>query len=589
MDFNRRRAQGSQEPLSCDDIGNVDDIFLAGANWVSHKDLNTFDSDKLIEALVSVDAQGRPFLWEPGHSEDFDVFKFYLHDRPDPPTNRDAAIFFRHERFSEHGPNVLNMVRQAEAVFNLSQLMFSLYHGSGHAATFRDLNQQLSLNQHLVMDITRRGFVKLPNDNANRPNGSRFRRALHELCCDIFEAGGQEVIFSMFLNDHMKIIKQKCLDALTNILCVPVIEEYVLNRHEWFLRALIQLIREGVTSEKMQQNVVPSISVLDRLVVVILSKAMNKKYEVLMREQAMEACLTLLETGTVELQAAHMQVGDHMIDDSRSHFMKFETIAMQAISLLFNDYRSTYWDPKLLTRICRHCFRVLYNWYRKDAGGHWSRSEQNFKSMSFSSSTLLFVLTILVNGISRPALKPYIGKMFDTNNFLLKLIMRLTDNRYNDHGRCLIIINQDVLNDPMHTNDRPILYALGHLYNTMYPKEKMRYLNNENLPQVLLNPLQDLTEHVLRKCSNKKCKKSEESKKKFTLSCSKCTVMIYCSEACKKSHKSKHKKLCAWLYKRELGKCSKSTTKTRSMSKKEKKNRRFGEELEQNSNSTTGS
>ena len=107
--------------------------------------------------------------------------------------------------------------------------MFSLYHGSGHAATFRDLNQQLALNQHLVMDITRRGFVKLPNDNANRPNGSRFRRALHELCCDIFEAGGQEVIFSMFLNDHMKIIKQKCLDALTNILCVPVIEEYVLN------------------------------------------------------------------------------------------------------------------------------------------------------------------------------------------------------------------------------------------------------------------------------------------------------------------------------------------------------------------------
>ena len=27
----------------------------------------------------------------------------------------------------------------------------------------------------------------------------------------------------------MKIIKQKCLDALTNILCVPVIEEYVLK------------------------------------------------------------------------------------------------------------------------------------------------------------------------------------------------------------------------------------------------------------------------------------------------------------------------------------------------------------------------
>ena len=33
----------------------------------------------------------------------------------------------------------------------------------------------------------------------------------------------------MFKHDHLKIIKQKCLDALTNILCVPVIEEYVLK------------------------------------------------------------------------------------------------------------------------------------------------------------------------------------------------------------------------------------------------------------------------------------------------------------------------------------------------------------------------
>ena len=46
---------------------------------------------------------------------------------------------------------------------------------------------------------------------------------------DIFEAGGLEVIFTMFQNDHMQIIKQKCLDALTNILCVPIIEEFVLN------------------------------------------------------------------------------------------------------------------------------------------------------------------------------------------------------------------------------------------------------------------------------------------------------------------------------------------------------------------------
>ena len=81
----------------------------------------------------------------------------------------------------------------------------------------------------------------------------------------------------------------------------------------------------------------------------------------------------------------------------------------------------------------------------------------------------------------------------------------------------------------------------------------MRYMNNEKgeLPQVLINPLQDLTEHVLRKCSNKKCKKMEE-KERFNLFCPRCQVMVYCSESCKKAHKSKHKQLCSWLYHREM-------------------------------------
>ena len=34
----------------------------------------------------------------------------------------------------------INYIFQAEAVFNLSQLMFALYHGAPEASTFRDLN-----------------------------------------------------------------------------------------------------------------------------------------------------------------------------------------------------------------------------------------------------------------------------------------------------------------------------------------------------------------------------------------------------------------------------------------------------------------
>ena len=70
-----------------------------------------------------MDAQGRPFLWEPGHKEDFDLFKFFLTDRMEPPTNRDAAVFFYHKDWrSEHGKIVQNMVRQARFQWDLRQL-----------------------------------------------------------------------------------------------------------------------------------------------------------------------------------------------------------------------------------------------------------------------------------------------------------------------------------------------------------------------------------------------------------------------------------------------------------------------------------
>ena len=37
----------------------------------------------------------------------------------------------------------INYIFQAEAVFNLSQLMFALYRGAPEAKTFRDLNDQM--------------------------------------------------------------------------------------------------------------------------------------------------------------------------------------------------------------------------------------------------------------------------------------------------------------------------------------------------------------------------------------------------------------------------------------------------------------
>ena len=63
---------------------------------------------------------------------------------------------------------------------------------------------------------------------------------------------------------------------------------------------MIKLIKNGRTNEKLQQDVVPSISVLDRLIVVILSNQMDQQYTTVIKEGCIEACLDLLENGTRE-------------------------------------------------------------------------------------------------------------------------------------------------------------------------------------------------------------------------------------------------------------------------------------------------
>ena len=142
----------------------------------------------------------------------------------------------------------------------------------------------------------------------------------------------------------------------------------LVQEHEWFLRELIDLIKTGRSSEKLQQNVVPSVSVIDRLVVVILSNNMEHQYKTVIQEGCIEACLDLLENGTYEdntgLQLDNSGVRffnrQDAFEQTKQHFTKFETIAMQAISLLFLDERSRHWPLTLSKRICRHCLTYIY-------------------------------------------------------------------------------------------------------------------------------------------------------------------------------------------------------------------------------------
>lgn len=530
------------------------EIFLAVANWTSHSDLDNFDSDKLVEALASPGQDGRPFLWTEEFQTSWKIYGSFLHKlKIQEHTDQTVIIDFGQviaDFFSmnPHGRIVRNMVRQAEAVFNLSQLMFALYHGDEKALTFRDLNDPN--RQHHHRNITNWGFTKRL-DHVEDEEGNPHRRALHDLCCDIFEAGGHEVIFTMFRNDHMKIIKQKCLDALTNILCVPVIEEYVLREHEWFLIELVKLIKTGRSNEKLQQTVVPSISVLDRLVVVILSNKMERQYDTVMREECIESCLHLLENGTDEHQIKPKNAKYNFdnrksaFTQTRPHFAKFETISMQAISLLFLDDRSSKWHKKLLRRICTHSLRNVYKWTDKRA------NEENRNNLD--SSTLLFTLSIIVKALSIKDLSEYIRKWLTEGNLILRIIKNTTEIKSDQNGKHLIIA--DIWAPPQRSieHGRAIVNALTYVYHKCYPDSRLPEPYQDKLPGSITDPLAELSENVYRRCSNKTCQRRERPDNRFEIKCRRCGVTLYCSDKCRNKDTT-HSPICKFLRKENPGK-----------------------------------
>uniref|UniRef100_H2XK28 Uncharacterized protein n=3 Tax=Ciona intestinalis TaxID=7719 RepID=H2XK28_CIOIN len=237
-------------------ISNKDspNIRIKFNEWSSFLDLDHFNSSYLIAVLTEKKCSNKPYLWT------------------------DSSV--------KCESNVsITALRQAEATFNLSQLMFALYHGSISACTFLDLQ----LNRP-PRDI-RKHFTLLGTKNCYNLSGTTFREALHTLCWEITESGGLSVIFSMMQNPVLPIIRQKCLDALTNILCVEHIEKIVLERQPWFLEKLVTLIKSG----DLQCDMVPAISVLDRLIVVILSENMKLPYEQLIKLDFVTMCIHRLQ------------------------------------------------------------------------------------------------------------------------------------------------------------------------------------------------------------------------------------------------------------------------------------------------------
>ena len=124
----------------------------------------------------------------------------------------------------------------------------------------------------------------------------------------------------------------------------------------------------------------------------ILSNDLDRQYDIIMDENCIEACLESLENGISRLMKSGSGSNFSFSDDEKKenmkqfisptrpcsdltfdltwparmtfhwikhHFMKFETIAMQAISLLFHDTRSAHWSNQLSKRVINHCLRIV--------------------------------------------------------------------------------------------------------------------------------------------------------------------------------------------------------------------------------------
>jgi len=443
--------------------------------WYSFLDMDNFNSEHLVSTLINKDPETElPFLWT-------------------------RLPNVGHQKCNEVPVIAL---KQAEAVFNLSQLMFALYHGSLTACTFCDL--QLSRPPR---DIRKNGFNKLGSQFSI--SGTTFRKALHDLCWEIAENGGLPVIFSMMKNPLLPIIKQKSLDALTNILCVDSIEKVILEHQPWFLEELVSMIKNG----ELQCDMVPAVSVLDRIVVVILTDRLQGPYDQLLRLKFIQVCLKRLTSSKFSTQVVYL------------HFVKFQTISMQAIALLCADEQSRGWSKELQDDIFNYAYRSVLMWNTDQPPTEpiWHQSEAFYRSMSFSSSALLFSFIVLVHAILKwPGKRDHLMKEAVAFKYQLSRLLTLEGFAANP--------NQADNEDP---NNPIILNVLNWMWSTLYEPDDEK---TPCLYQSVIEPLPELCEKVLRNCSYQPCRKREDKAGQWRC-CSVCSITCYCCEECENSHK----------------------------------------------------
>lgn len=451
-------------------------IIYLSDGWCTFPDLDNFDSDKLLRAFTLKENDSCDSAWDPS--------------LPYTGTIR------KDQKLS------LTSLRQLEALFNLTQLLFGLSRSETVNYTFRDLQ----FRGH-PRSFKKSGF-KLIESNGR----VEFYLIFEQLVKSIVEQGGLEIALLMYRTPILPMVRQKCLDLISNLATVPEVAYKILAFQSWLLDHLIVMIRDGdIISDK-----IPALSALIRLLKIMLVERMLPAYSRLVDMQYIDLLVDIFES------PCYTEPTDHL-----PFFIKFEFIAMQSLTVILGDSDySQMWSDKAKVRLVNYCMIVLL----KAAGAY---------PVSNASTSSLAGNLAAVSNFNHI----YYAEQHTNKHSLAHTLMTITELLRNDakmkffyrhhkpFKQLIIQLYKKYGAKSEFSRIEPgISYALNHLMRVLYIKNSSQ--------------AQTQTSDVHRRlCSNPVCH-NEETKFKEFRPCVECDgkFAAYCSRKCLKAHSNQHLK-----------------------------------------------
>ncbi|CAF1023218.1 unnamed protein product [Rotaria sordida] len=465
------------------------DIIQFADGWYSYPDLNTFNSDLLLDTLT---------------------IRHIKSSKAISPWNVKAD-----------NPTIIPLTeiatRQLEALFNLSQLLFGLARAEQSNYTFRDLQ----LGQH-PKRFHEAGFNKFPNNNRPIDFFAIFQLVVN----DILKSGAIDVVFMMYKDPRIRCVKQKCLDLLSNVATIPEVARIILDRYCEFLIQLIQGIRDGHLIEEK----VPSLSVLLRLCKVIVDKNLIELYQHLIDMQFIDIVIDLFDNN------------EYKYVDCVVYFIKFESLALQCLNIILQCAEHVdMWSEKAQIRLVNYCCTLLHKSVldNEHKYHHKKRIELNHLIYAEQHSIIHSLSYAILTFLSVVRCRKEIGTFYRENEHFRELLSAMR-HKYGPRSEFM-------------SRDPSISNTLNQIASILFDrhqrkKKRHHYYNYQQkfegyMKQNPYDQCQDEEEEEeeeeenrqYRRCSNSLCQMIENDQVKFQ-NCPHCHKLSYCSQYCREVH-----------------------------------------------------